>query len=52
MGLEVVYLSSGLMMSDIAIQFPGIPLQTLKQRYRNMKAKTMEWSSEDVYLLW
>jgi hypothetical protein len=36
-------------LSDVAKQFPGIPLQTLKQRYRNKKAKLMEWSAEEVH---
>jgi hypothetical protein len=35
----------------VAKDFPGTPLQTLKARYANMKAKTIEWNTEAVYIL-
>jgi len=37
-----------LISSDIAKEFPGTPLQTLKDRYRKKKAKLREWSAEEV----
>jgi hypothetical protein len=34
--------------SEIAKNFPGTPLNTLKRRYHRKKAVTMEWTPETV----
>ena len=34
--------------SNVAREFPGVPLETLRKRYRRMKAKTKEWTEYAV----
>jgi hypothetical protein len=36
--------------SGVAMQFPGVPLETLKKRYSRMKAKTKDWTEYAVCL--
>jgi hypothetical protein len=33
----------------VAREFPDVPVETLKTRYRRMKAKTKMWSEEAVF---
>ena len=30
--------------SEVAKEFPGVPLDSLRKRYRKMKAKTKDWT--------
>ena len=33
---------------NVAREFPGVPMEAVRQRYRRMKAKTKEWTEYSV----